>query len=70
VMYLDGKIPEGHVVLCESNGEAHSFVVHRLGLSVECPRCGHTALSANLISAYYERLSDQVIVVPDRPGEA
>jgi hypothetical protein len=70
VMYLDGKIPDGYVALCASNGEAHSFVVRRLGPSVECPQCGRTALSANLIAAYYERLSGQAIVVPDRPGEA
>ena len=56
-MYLDGKLPEGYVVLCTPNGEAHSFVVRRLGPSIECPQCGRTALSANLIVAYYERLS-------------
>jgi hypothetical protein len=56
-MYLDGKIPEGFVVLCAPNGEAHSFVIRRLGPSVECPHCGRTELSANLIAAYYERLS-------------
>jgi hypothetical protein len=67
-MYLDGKIPEGFVVLCAPNGEAHSFIIRRLGPSVECPHCGRTALSANLIAAYYERLSNQVIVRPDTPG--
>jgi hypothetical protein len=69
-MYLDGKIPDGYVALCASNGEAHSFIVRRLGPSVECPQCGRTALSASLIAAYYERLSGQAIVVPDEPGEA
>jgi hypothetical protein len=66
-MYLDGKIPEGYVVLCAPNGETHSFIVRRLGPSVECPQCGRTALSANLIAAYYQRLSDETIVVADRP---
>jgi len=63
--YLDGKLPEGYVVICAPNGEPHSFVVRRLGVSVECPQCGRTALSANLIAAYYERMSGGVIVVPD-----
>jgi hypothetical protein len=49
-MYLDGKIPEGYVVLCAPDGETHSFIVRRLGPSVECPQCGRTALSANLIA--------------------
>jgi len=35
-------------------------------LSVECPQCGRTALSVILIAAYYERTSDEAIVVPDR----
>jgi len=69
VMHLDGKIPAGYVALCATNGETHSFVVRRLGPSVECPQCGHTALSANLIAAYYERLADQVIA-RNRPGES
>jgi hypothetical protein len=67
LMYLDGKLPEGYVAICAPSGEAHSFIVRRLGPSVECPQCGRTALSANLIAAYYERMSDETIVVPDRP---
>jgi hypothetical protein len=65
-MYLDGKLPEGYVAICATNGEAHSFIVRRLGPSVECPQCGRTALSGNLIAAYYERLSDKATVVPGR----
>ena len=65
-MHLDGKIPEGYVVLCAPNDEAHTFIVRRLGPSVECPQCGRTALSADLIAAYYERLSDEAIVVTAR----
>jgi hypothetical protein len=61
-MRLDGKIPEGYVVLCEPNDEPHSFIVRRLGPSVECPQCGRTALSANLIAAYYERLNAPAVV--------
>lgn len=64
-MYLDGKLPEGYVVICAPNGEPHSFIIRRLAVSVECPQCGRTALSASLIAAYYERLSDEAIVVPD-----
>jgi len=67
-MYFDGKISDGYVALCASNGEAHSFVVRRLGPSVECPQCGRTALSANLIAAYYERLFDRAVAESDGPG--
>ena len=63
--YLDGKLPEGYVVICAPNGDPHSFIVRRLGVSVECPQCGRTALSANLIAAYYERMSGGAIIVPD-----
>jgi hypothetical protein len=31
---------------------------------VECPQCGRTALAANLIAAYYERVSGGTVVVP------
>jgi hypothetical protein len=55
-MYLDGRLPEGYVVLCTADAEPHSFLVRRLGLSVECPECGRTALSADLIGAYYEQM--------------
>ena len=54
-MYVDGKLPEGNVVICASNGDAHCFIIRRLGVSVECPQCGRTALSANLIATYYDR---------------
>jgi hypothetical protein len=54
-MYLDTRIPEGQVVVCTCAGEEHSFMVARLGVSVECPTCGRTALSANLIDDYYAR---------------
>jgi hypothetical protein len=63
-MYLDGRLPEGHVVICAPSCEPHSFLVRRLGVSVECPQCGRTALSADLIVAYYTRRSDEAIVVP------
>jgi len=54
-MYLDDRIPEGYVVICTGDGLEHSFVVRGLGLSVECPKCGRTALSPKLLDAYYER---------------
>ena len=61
--YLDGKLPEGCVVICAPNGEPHSFIVRQLGVPVECPQCGRTALAANLIAAYYERVSGGTVVV-------
>jgi hypothetical protein len=54
-MVVDGRLPEGYVVVCTHGGEHHSFLVRRLGPSVECPACGRTALSAALIEAFYAR---------------
>jgi hypothetical protein len=54
-MYLDGRLPEGYVLLCTESGDAHSFVVQCLGPSVECPLCGRTALSVDLAASYYSR---------------
>jgi hypothetical protein len=54
-MILDGRLPQGYVVVCTSSGDPHSFLVRRLGPSVECPECGRTALSPDLLQTYYER---------------
>jgi hypothetical protein len=54
-MILDGRLPQGYVVVCTNSGDSHSFLVRRLGPSVECPECGRTALSPDLLQAYYER---------------
>jgi hypothetical protein len=54
-MRIDARLPEGHVVLCVGGGGEHSFLVRRLGLSVECPHCGQTALSVHLVSDFYQR---------------
>jgi predicted PhzF superfamily epimerase YddE/YHI9 len=54
-MIVDGRLPQGYVVVCTNSSDAHSFLVRRLGPSVECPECGHTALSTDLLQAYYER---------------
>ena len=54
-MILDGRLPQGYVVVCTSRSDSHSFLVRRLGPSVECPECGRTALSADLLQSYYER---------------
>jgi hypothetical protein len=54
-MILDGRLPQGYVVVCSSADDSHSFLVRRLGPSVECPECGRTALSTELLQAYYER---------------
>ncbi len=45
---IDDKLPEGYVILCKAKDEDHTFLVRRLGPSVECPRCGSTVLSADL----------------------
>ena len=54
-MIIDGTLPEGYVLICNAGHNSHSFLVKRLGPSVECPRCGRTALSADLAAAFIER---------------
>ena len=51
-MYLDDRSRDGHIVVCTGNGTEHSFLRHRLGLSVECPICGQIALSVDLIADF------------------
>jgi len=55
-MYLDDRLPDGYVIVCAGGGGEHSFLLSKLGPSIECPRCGRTALSASLLDAYYERV--------------
>ncbi len=49
---IEGKLPDGYVVLCDNDHEEHSFIVQNLNVSVECPRCGMTAVSTNLVTEY------------------
>jgi hypothetical protein len=55
LMYIDERLLEGFVIVCAGDSGEHSFVLRRLGPSIECPQCGRTALSSRLIDAYYER---------------
>jgi hypothetical protein len=48
-MRIDGKIADGYVILCDRE---HAFMVDRLGISVQCPRCGECALSVELATNY------------------
>ena len=60
-MYLDDRSPDGHIIVCTRDGTEHSFLRRRLGLSVECPVCGRTALSVDLVAEFYRRsLADPV----------
>ena len=54
-MRIDTRLPEGHVLVCTGGGSEHSFLVHWLGLSVECPHCGQTAVSVHLVADFYQR---------------
>ena len=54
-IYLDERIPDGYVFVCSYGGSEHSFILPKLGPSIECPECGHTALSAALLDAYCKR---------------
>jgi DNA-directed RNA polymerase subunit RPC12/RpoP len=54
-IYRDERIPEGYVFVCFRSGSEHSFILRKLGPSIECPKCGHTALPAALLDAYCRR---------------
>jgi hypothetical protein len=54
-MYLDDRSPDGHIVVCRGDSTEHSFLCRRLGISVECPVCGQTALSVDLVTDFYRR---------------
>jgi len=55
-IYLDERLSEGFVIVCSGGNGEHSFVLRGLGPSIECPLCGRTALSSQLVDAYYARL--------------
>ncbi|MEQ8968162.1 MAG: hypothetical protein RID91_20260 [Azospirillaceae bacterium] len=50
-MKIEAKVSKGHLIRCDC-GE--SFLVRSLGIGVECPKCGATALSTELASVFYE----------------
>lgn len=54
-MLIDAKITEGYVILCNEKSDEHVFIVRNLGPSVECPRCGSTALSGDLATDFVRR---------------
>ena len=54
-MQIDAKIADGYVILCNNKAEDHVFIVRSLGPSVECPKCGCTALSGDLATEYVRR---------------
>lgn len=68
-MRLDDRLPEGLVVLCTATGSEHSFLVRRLGLSVECPKCGQLALSVELVADSYMRAPSSVPGAVTTPGD-
>jgi hypothetical protein len=57
-MYLDDRSPDGHIIVFSGGGSEHSFLRHRLGLSVECPVCGQVALFVDLVAGFYRRSFD------------
>ena len=63
-MVIDGQIPEGYVVVCSSHRDSHSFVVKHLGPSVECPKCGCTAMSAMLATDFLAKQTSDRAAAP------
>ena len=54
-MHIVAKRPGGgYVIGCVCNDEdMHEFPVRSLGPSVECPNCGATAISTDLMTEYH-----------------
>ena len=48
-MHIEAKVTKGTVIRCDCS---ETFVVKQLGLSVECPYCGKTALSADMAADF------------------
>lgn len=53
-MFLERRTDSGWVVGCECP-HGGRFTVRRLGIAVECPQCGRTALSSDLTTDYWLR---------------
>jgi rRNA maturation endonuclease Nob1 len=54
-MKIDRKVAKGYEIRCDCS---RAFVTGRLGPSVECPYCGHTALSADLAAEFHARVAE------------
>ena len=49
LLNIDDKLSEGYIIGCGCDAY---FIVPRLGLSVECPHCGHTELPAAMLTTW------------------
>jgi hypothetical protein len=54
LMHLAKKSDRGWIVRCDCDDKAE-FRVRMLGIAVECPHCGRTALTADLTTEYWSR---------------
>ena len=66
-MRIDGKIVGGYVLICDC-GEA--FALERIGISVECPACGHTELGPEVALGYYARRAESELHHQHAPAAA
>ena len=55
-MVIDGRITSGYIINCECE---QSFLVSRLGISVECPHCGDLAIGTELAMQFYVANDDE-----------
>lgn len=49
-MRVDGKITAGYAIVCDCGC---AFAVERIGVTVECPACGHSELGTDVALGYY-----------------
>ena len=55
-MKIERRVAKGYEVHCACN---RAFVASRLGPSIECPYCGQTALSADLVADFYAQPAEE-----------
>jgi hypothetical protein len=49
-MRIEAKLSHSIIIRCDCD---RTFNVRRLGPSVECPHCGHTALTPDLVTEWH-----------------
>lgn len=54
-MKIDRKVARGYEVHCACN---RAFVAKTLSPSIECPYCGRTALSTDLVAEFYAQSAE------------
>jgi len=52
---IEDRSSEGCLIVCASHPGGHRFLVERLCLTIECPKCGCTAISTLVVEEFAAR---------------